>query len=154
MKKLLCIALICILTCLLTGCSSPNSLRMDLSQGYGKGITLIHLNASSSKKQERIGAFLQALADAEPLEKSLSMFAYYPDYRLEFSGKTLVSSGRSSGFEITDAPGSKDATLTAIVDVNGDFVDFYFPGPEPAQSDVIYRSKLTAQEFKKLVNQV
>ncbi len=155
MKRFLCgLLAACMLVCALSGCSNPNSLQMDLSQGYGQQIKLIHLNASASEKRERMEAFAQALADSKPLEKDLSMFAYYPDYRLELSGKALTAAAdqSGSGFTVVDVPSGSGATLTAIVDINGDFVDFYFPGPAPEQSETIYRSAMAADDFKKLVH--
>lgn len=156
MKKVFSLLLICVLLCMLSGCENPNSLRLDLSQGFGQEIKLLHLNASTNEKRERMEALAQALADCRPLDKDLSMFAYYPDYRLELSGKALVSEGTDAegdapGFTVTDAPG-EDVSLTAVVDINGEFVDFYFPGPAPEASGVIYRSSMTAKEFKRLVN--
>lgn len=79
MKKSLCVLLFCIMVLQLSGCSStPNSLQMDLSRGYGEHLKLLHLNASTSEKRERIQAFSRVILEAEPLDKSLSMFAYYP----------------------------------------------------------------------------
>ena len=37
---------------------------------------------------------------------------------------------------------------SAIVDINGDFVDFLYPG-----GDTIYRSAMSAQDLKKLLHQ-
>lgn len=152
MKKLLCAVLAaCMITCLFSGCNTPNSLQMDLFQGYGRELKLIHLNASSGEKRERMEAFAQALADSEPVEKDISMFAYYPDYRLEISGKALASGEGGAGFTVVDTERT-DGSITAVIDLNGDFVDFYFPGPDPEQSNTIYRSKMTAKEFRILVH--
>lgn len=152
MKKLLCAVLAaCMITCLFSGCDTPNSLQMDLFQGYGRELNLIHLNASSGEKRERMEAFVQALADSQPVEKDISTFAYYPDYRLVISGKTLASGEGGAGFTVVDAEG-QDGSITAVIDLNGDFVDFYFPGPDPEQSDTIYRSQLTSKEFRILVH--
>ena len=134
MKKLLCIILLAAMACLLSGCDNPDSLQLDLSRGYGEHLKLIHLNASSSEKKERMEAFGDAVRNAEPLEKDFSMFAYYPDYLLEIT------------------PWENGETLTVVVDLNGDFVDFYYPGPYPEQSNTIYRSQMTAEEFKILVH--
>ncbi len=154
MKKLFSLCLAIFLLCGLAACGNPNSQQLNLYQGCGQGIKLIHLNARTEVDRERIASFAQALADCRPLEKSLSLFAYYPDFKLEITGRALVAEGGDSegdapGFTVEEQPG---ATLTAIVDINGDFVDFYFPGPAPAQSDTVYRSSLSAKEFKQLVN--
>ncbi len=151
MKKPLLLLFACLFLSLMIGCDSPDTLKMDLYQGYGKQIKLIHLNASNEENRERMEAFAQALADAEPLEKDMSMFAYYPDYKLELSGKKLTVNG--TGFTLEDVPGRDGVSLTAIVDLNGDFVDFCFPGPVPEQSGIIYRSAMPAEDFKKLVHQ-
>ncbi len=153
MRKLLSALLACLLLCGLGGCSSPNSLQMDLYQGYGKHTKLIHLNASSGENRNRMESFAQTLTSAQPLEKEFSMFAYYPDYQLELAGKELVvSDGETSGFSIRDVSGQNGATLTVVIDLNGDYVDFYFPGPAPEASQTIYRSEMESAEFKKLVH--
>lgn len=139
MKKLIAavsILLACFLLCCLSGCDNPNSLQLDLTQGCGQQIKLIHLNASTAEKRERINAFLEVMQNAEPLKKDFSMFAYYPDYKLELAG-TEDSSG----------------VITAIIDINGEYVDFYYPGPYPEASETIYRSPVSAKDFKNLVHQ-
>ncbi len=133
MKKLFSLLALCLCLCL-SGCSNPDSLRLDLFEGYGNHLRLLHLNASSQERRERIEAFSRVFEDPQPLSKSIDLFAYYPDYQL-----TITSS-------------EKDGSLDAVVDINGDFVDFYYAdsGEEP----VIYRSQMSAQEFLILVNQV
>ena len=128
MKKNAALLLAAVLFLLCAGCSQPDSLTLDLFQGYGQHLKLIHLNASSGEKEERMEAFSQVLENAEPLDKSFSLFAYYPDYLLE-----LNDNGQ---------------TTTAYVDVNGNYIDFYYDGEEQ-----LYRSNVTAAEFKKLVHQ-
>lgn len=151
MKKLICAVLAaCLSACLLGGCTSPDSLQLDLFQGYGRQLKLIHLNAGSSEKRERINSFAQSLCEASPLDKDISMFAYYPDYILEIKGRSLTQDGNTFKLaETEDGTGS----ITAVIDINGDNVDFYFPGSNPEESPVIYRSKISAIEFKKLVFQ-
>ena len=68
------------------------------------------------------------LEDAEPLDKEFSLFTYYPDYLLEL---------RRNG-----------QTTTAYVDVNGQYIDFYYEGEEQ-----LYRSHTTAEEFRQLGHQ-
>ncbi len=125
MKKLI-PALLLVLA--LAGCSRPNSLQLDLYQGYGAQKKLLHLNASTQLKRQRIDALAGITQDAKPLGKDLSLFAYYPDYLLEINREGVVQQ--------------------AVVDLNGDFVDFHFLGEEQ-----LYRSAMTAADFKKLLHQ-
>lgn len=125
MKKLI-PALLLVLV--LAGCSRPNSLQLDLYQGYGAQKKLLHLNASTQLKRQRIDALAGITQDAKPLDKDLSLFAYYPDYLLEINREGVVQQ--------------------AVVDLNGDFVDFHFLGEEQ-----LYRSAMTAADFKKLLHQ-
>lgn len=154
MKRIGSLLICCVLLLGLVGCAAPDSLKLDLYQGYGRELRLIHLNASDEKNSERINAFAQALTGAKALEKDRSLFAYYPDFRLEIKGKALsydvTGDGVLENVSVTD---QADGTITAVIDKNGDFVDFYFPGPAPEASDVIYRSSLTAEELLVLVHQ-
>ena len=110
MKRICSLLLACVLCAFCAGCSQPDALTLDLSQGYGRHTKLIHLNASSAEKEARLQAFYQVLEEAAPLEKDPSLFAYYPDYLLE----------------LTD----HGTTTTAVVDINGDFIDFYYPSED------------------------
>ena len=127
-KKALSLLLALGLCALCAGCTQPDALTLDLSHGYGQHTQLIHLNASSSQKAQRLEGFYQVLEDAEPLDKEFSLFTYYPDYLLE-----LNRNGQ---------------TTTAYVDVNGQYIDFYYEGEEQ-----LYRSHTTAEEFRQLVHQ-
>lgn len=149
MKKLLCAVSAILLSISLAACTTPDSVQMDLYQGYGRQLKLIHLNASTGDKQERMLAFAEALTGAQQLEKSFDTFAYYPDYILEIKGLSLTKNGDS--YTVDEAA---DGTITAVIDINGDYVDFYFPGPEPEEANVIYRAAISARDFKKLVHQV
>ena len=132
MKKGILLALAAL--CLLSGCAQPDSLTLDLHQGYGEHVKLLHLNASTAAKQERIEGFYAMLEDAEPLEKEFRLFSYYPDYYLR-----LQQDGHG--------------TVAAVVDVNGDYVDFYYMGEDVAKEPQLYRSHMTAEEFRALVHQ-
>ena len=134
MKKVLCALLAAASLALCAGCSRPDAQTLDLLQGYGNQTKLLHLNASSSQKAQRIECFCQVLEDAEPLDKDFSLFAYYPDYFLQIN---QAGSG----------------TVGAIVDVNGDYIDFYYLGEDVAEEPQLYRSHTTAADFKKLVHQ-
>ena len=132
MKRLFSLLLAGVLLAFCAGCSQPDSLTLDLSQGYGKHTKLIHLNASTAEKEQRLQDFYQVLEESDPLEKDFSLFAYYPDYLLELS--------------------DHGQTTTAIVDVNGDYIDFYYP-TEDGTTPQLYRSRISAADFRKLVHQ-
>ena len=153
MRRIIAVLLTAGLLCFLTGCGNPDSLQLDLSRGYGEHLKLIHLNASSEEKRERIETFAGMLIDAQPLTKDYSLFAYYPDYDLRITGKALDYDLDENGVmrDVSLVTG-KDLSLYAIVDVNGDYVDFIVPGVTDTDHPVIYRSAMTAEEFVKLVN--
>ena len=154
MKRFASLFLCCMLLLGLVGCTAPDSLKLDLYQGYGRELRLIHLNASDQENSARIDAFAQALAGARALDKDISLFAYYPDFRLEIKGKALQFDVTADGvLEHISVVDQADGSITAVIDKNGDFVDFYFPGPAPEASNVIYRSPLTAEELLILVHQ-
>ena len=134
MKKAFSLLLAAALCVLCAGCTQPDSQTLDLYQGYGNNLKLIHLNASSAEKQERMDAFAQVLEDSQPLDKDFSLFAYYPDYFLE-----LKKTGQAS--------------CVAVVDVNGEYIDFYYVGEDVAAEPQLYRSNVTADQFRKLVHQ-
>ena len=135
MKKITAL-LLALALCLLAGCQNPNAIQMDLSRGYGEQLKLLHLNASTGENLQLMEAFGSAIQDAEPLDRDISLFAYYPDYLLELTGQ------------------EEGQTVTALIDLNGDYVDFIYPGPYPEADQVIYRSSLSAEEFLNLVNHV
>lgn len=125
MKKLFCVLAVLFL---LSGCSVPDSLQLDLSQGYGRQVKLLHLNASSSQRRQRIEEFAALLEESQPLEKDISLFAYYPDYLMEIT---------------------RDGQKTSVIlDVNGDFIDFHY-----VEGSQLYRSSVSAGDFKKLLHQ-
>ena len=96
-KKALSLLLALGLCALCAGCTQPDALTLDLSHGYGQHTKLIHLNASSSQKAQRLEGFYQVLEDAEPLDKEFSLFTYYPDYLLETASiSTSTTRARSS----------------------------------------------------------
>jgi len=117
-----------LLVSLLAGCETAS--QLDLAQGYGDNVKLIHLSAGSGEDYQRIADFQAALRDSEPLDKDPSLFSYYPDYILEI---------RSPGGE-----GSVDA----VIDINDRFVDFYYVG----QEDSLYRANMSVEDFLTLVH--
>ena len=149
MKRLGVLALAVCLLLALPGCGRPDAIQMDIAQGYGENIKLLHLNASSQAKRERMEAVARALIQSAPLEKDPALFAYYPDYTVTVTGLGFSDSAGA----LEEAPGS---VLYAIVDVNGEWVDVIFPeagaAPEEKTPGVVYRSALPAKEFKALMN--
>lgn len=129
MKRLTCAVLALLLLLTLCGCSPPDSLQLDLTQGFGLQTKLLHLNASTEKNRQRIEGFAALTQDAQPLDKDISLFAYYPDLTL-----TITRDGQ--------------AGPTAVVDINGDHVDFYYSGETQ-----LYRSKMSAADLKMLLHQ-
>ena len=129
MKKFFCACFALWLTLPLTACTAPDALQLDLSQGCGLGLKLLHLNASTQERRQRIEEFAAVWEDAQPLDKDIALFAYYPDYRLE-----VRREGQST---------------QALVDLNGAFLDFHYVG-----QDQVYRSAMTAEEFKAMLHRV
>lgn len=129
MKKILCAFLALWLTLSLSACAAPDSLQLDLSQGCGLELKLLHLNASTGERRQRIEEFAAVWEGAQALEKDISLFAYYPDYRLEIR---------------------RDGQFTAaLVDLNGAFLDFHYEG-----QDQVYRAAMSAQDFKDMLHRV
>lgn len=126
MKRLLSFLLLALA---LGGCSVPNSLQLDLYQGFGQNMKLLHLNASNQKNRQRIEEFASIVEGAKPLEKDIGLFAYYPDYILEITRN-----------------GQKESV---VLDINGEFLDFYYPNQQ-----VVYRSSMTVADFKKLLHKL
>ena len=153
MRRIIAVLLAAGLLCFLAGCDNPDSLQLDLSRGYGEHLKLIHLNSNTEEKRERIETFAQVLTDAQPLDKDFSLFAYYPDYALKITGTALDYDLDENGVmrDVSLITG-EGLSLYAIVDVNGDYVDFYIPDIAETDHPVIYRSAMTAKEFVKLVN--
>lgn len=128
MKKLLCGICLLFLVSLLAGCETAS--QLELSQGYGDNLKLIHLSAGSGEDYQRIVDFRAALQDAEPLDKDPALFSYYPDYLLEIR-----------------FPGG-EGNVDAVIDINDKFVDFYYVGRE----DDLYRANMSVEDFLTLVH--
>ena len=86
-------------------------------------------SALERKHRQRIEDFAAVTEDAQPLDKDFSLFAYYPDMTL-----TITRDGQ--------------AGPTAVVDINGEYVDFYYSGETQ-----LYRSKMSSVDLKKLIHQ-
>lgn len=129
-KKIFFLPLAALLIFTFTACSSPDSWQLDLSQGCGTRMKLLHLNASTEARRKRLRDFEALLENAQPLEKDSSLFAYYPDYLLE-----ITHDGKKT---------------TVVLDVNGEYLDFYYP---EENESTIYRSAYTAADLRKLIHQ-
>lgn len=134
-----------------TACTAPDDLKLDLYQGYHRELHLLHWNANSDENAERIETFAKMFEGAVALEKDISLFAYYPDYRLVVRGKSLSyevgEDGTLQNIQVND---DENGIITAVVDLNGDYVDFYLPDSETP--DTIYRSPFTTTMLTLLVH--
>lgn len=140
MKRILTGLLCCALMLPLGACSSPDALKLDLYQGYNRELHLVHWNAGNAENTEKINFLAQTFEGAVALEKDISQFAYYPDYRLVITGKSLEITTGADGVTqeihvVDDAAG----TICAVVDLNQNrYVDFYLP--ESDSPETLYRS--------------
>lgn len=125
-----------------SACSAPDYLQMDVYMGSGEELKLLHINASSEEKIAQIEGIRRAITEAEATEKTVDMMGFYPDYRVVIQEKDKE-------------------TISAVVDINGDYVEFYFLDPEvdsgtgekANENDaMVYRSKVTALEFEFFIN--
>lgn len=128
MKKFLLALCLFLLLSMLSGCESAS--QLNLSQGYGNRLCLLHISKGSGQEYQRILDFHAALQDAQPLDKAPSLFSYYPDYLLEINAA------------------DPSLSLSAVIDINGDNIDFYYTG----QESIIYRAKISAEDFLALVH--
>lgn len=152
MKRIFSCLLCGVLLCALGGCTAPDSLKLDLYQGYHRELHLLHWNASNSEQTEKIEFLARSFDGAVALEKELSQFAYYPDYRLVIHGKSIAldmtEDGTPQSVHVVDEPGG---TIEAIVDMNADkYVDFYLP--ESDYPDTLFRSSYTPLDWLVSVN--
>ena len=145
MKRILCLMLICCLLALtFTGCRVPNSLTLDLSRGTGDHLKLLHLNAATNANEQRIIAFGSVFAGAEPTEKEITRYGYFPEYLLEIRGASLDA---ENGFTLNVGSGN----IKVYVDLTGSVLEFSFPDGEDR---TVYLAKTTAEDFMELINQV
>lgn len=147
MKRIFTCLLCALLLCGLSACTAPDSLKLDLYQGYNRGLHLLHWNASSTEQTEKIEFLAGSFDGAVALEKDVSQFAYYPDYRLVIQGKSLqfdyAEDGSVAGVHVVDEPGGK---IEAIVDMNHDkYVDFTLP--ESDYPETLFRSPYTTTDW-------
>lgn len=116
---------------LLCSCSRPDSMQMEVYMASGAQLKLLQINASSQDRITQMEGVEAAILDAEPTDKTLSQFAFYPEYRIV----------------ITRA---EEAPITVILDVNENFVEFYDPADDEG---VIYRSNMSAVDFNIYLHQ-
>lgn len=127
--------LILLLIVSLTGCTEiPDSLQMDVSRGSKPEQKLLHVNASDETKRNQINGIKQALTDAKATDKPIDYLGYYPDYIIEIHTQTTGE------------------TIKAVVDINREKVEFYYPGPSPAENDTVYLSDMSSEEFLQYIH--
>ena len=130
MKKLLTLITAVIMAISLSACGTPDEFQLDIYKGVQAELKLMHLNASTSQKKWQIDGIAEALRNAEAIEKDVSLFGYYPDFTVEVT-----------------LPDSPDQILRAVVDLNGDWVEFYYLEDSAITGDGLYRSKVSAEDF-------
>lgn len=135
MKKLCCFLLSLGVLLGMTACQSPDDLQLDIYKGANAELKLLHLNASNSTRKQIISGITQALTQAQPTGKPMEFFGFYPDYTISVT-----------------TPGDPNQRVTVVLDINGEWVEFYYPGPNPAQDGIIYRSEMSAVDFLKLIH--
>jgi Type III secretory pathway, lipoprotein EscJ len=135
MKKTTFYLFFILLLCFFAGCTSPDSMQLSVYNDAEKELKLLHLNASSSEKKQKIEAVYRIISDAEPIEKDLSLFAFYPDFAIDIL-----------------MPENKGETVSVVLDLNDEYIDFYYPGPYPAADANIYRSSFHPDELKKIIH--
>lgn len=112
----------------------PSDMYMDIYNGNSRELKLLHVKANDATRIGQIEGILSAIEDAEEIDKPMDLFGYYPDYLIDI------------------CPRGTEEILTVVVDLNGDYVEFYYPGPNPEPSEVVYRSSITAEEFSNFIN--
>lgn len=132
MKKVLCIISMLIFSLICGACTVPDDMQMDVYLGAAKDLKLLHVNASSSNKEKQIQKIYEALTDAEPTDKPIELFAFYPDYTIE----------------VDDLEAANDQRISVVLDINHDRLEFYYIGDDAENPVVIYRSNMSVEEFK------
>ncbi len=133
MKKICLLIIALLLT--LAGCGTkPSDMQMDVYNGNSKDLKLLHVKANDEAKVNQMSGILSAIENAEASDKPMELFAFYPDYTIEIS------------------PMGSDEVITVVLDVTSEYVQFYYPGPNPEASDVVYISELSSQEFMDYIN--
>ncbi len=132
MKRI--IALLMVLL-IFSGCGiKPSDMYMDIYNGTDRELKLLHINANDDKRINQMNGILSAIENAEASDKPMELFAFYPDYTIEAS------------------PLGSDEIITVVLDVTSEYVQFYYPGPNPEKSDVVYISDMPSEEFMDLIN--
>lgn len=139
LKKTLTIALAMFMIFSFSACSEfdPRDLKMDVYRGTDTESKLLHIVSNTQEKIDQMNGIREAISvdNAVPTDKAMDLLGYYPDYRIE-----VYPRGEES--------------FTAIVDISYDRVEFYYPGPNPEESDTIYLSNVSAEDFMILINSV
>ena len=131
-KRILSAMLLSSLLVVSTACSAvPDEMQADIYLGASKELKLLHINASSDEKEERIRKIYEAVTDAVPTDKPMELFAFYPDYTIE----------------VDDLGADSDDRIEVVLDVNRDRLEFYY-AQDGSEEKVIYRSNMGVPEFK------
>lgn len=136
MKKAFYIFLSALLLILCSSCSNvPDNMQADIYLGTTKDLKLLHLNASTAKKEEQIQKMYEAVTDASPIDKPIELFAFYPDYTIE----------------VDDLSSDSGERIQVVLDVNRDRLEFYSI-KDGDDSSTIYLSNMSVDEFKTYIN--
>lgn len=137
MKRLLPLITAAIMAVSFTACDIPDDFQMDIYKGVQAELKILHLNASNSQKKWQIEGIAGALRDAEAIEKNISLFAYYPDFTVEVT-----------------SPENPAKTIRAVVDINGEWVEFYYLENSAITDEGLYRSNVSAEDFLAFIHVV
>gem|GEM_PF-1383343 len=137
MKKLLPLITAAIMVISFTACETPDDFQLDIYKGAQAELKLLHLNANGSQKKWQIEGIAGALRDAEAIEKDISLFGYYPDFTVEVT-----------------SPENPAETIRAVVDINGEWVEFYYMENSAITGEGLYRSKVSAEDFLAFIHVV
>lgn len=137
MKKFITLIAAAVLAISFTACGTPDDFQLDIYKGVQAELKLLHLNASNSQKKWQMEGIAGALRDADSIEKDISLMGYYPDFTVEVT-----------------SPENPDQTIRAVVDINGDWVEFYYLENSAITGGGLYRSKVSAEDFLAFIHAV
>lgn len=130
MKKLSLTFCILSLALLFASCGVPNNRQMDIYLGKTAELKLLHLNASSQRRIAQMDGVELAINDSFATDKPMELFAFYPDYTIVIDNKEKAMQTR------------------VVLDINFDKVEFYNIDADGNTDGIIYRSSMSATDFK------